>query len=137
MSFIPTLLKFIAGNKMWIVIISTLVGVAIGLFILVKTQDSRINSLIKEMAELKVDIKSEKTKHEISKADLQTCKSKIDLQNAEIKKIALDNQKLKNNQSKIKKEIEAKYENIKAPKKDSELEEKVEFYKNLFRELGR
>lgn len=137
MSFIPTLLKFIAGNKMWIVIISTLVGVAIGLFILVKTQDSRINSLIKETAELQGDIKNEKTKHEISKADLQACKSKIDLQNAEIKKIALDNKKLKNNQSKIKKEIEAKYENIKAPKKDSELEEKVEFYKNLFRELGR
>lgn len=131
------LLKFVAGNKMWIIIISALVGVAIGLFILVKTQDSRIDSLIKETAELQGDIKNEKTKHEISKADLQACKSKIDLQNAEIKQISIDNERLKNIEPKIKKEVEVRYKTIKVPTKDSKCEAKLSYYENLFKELGR
>ncbi|QCD52512.1 hypothetical protein [Campylobacter sp. RM16192] len=137
MNLLSTLLKFVAGNKMWIIIISALVGVAIGLFILVKTQDSRIDSLIKETARLQAEIKSEKTKHEISKADLQTCKSKIDLQNAEIKQISIDNERLKNIQPEIKKEVETKYRTIKVPAKDSKCEAKLVYYENLFKELGR
>lgn len=137
MNFIPTLLKFVAGNKMWIVIISALTGATALLFVVVKTQDSRLDKLIKETAELQAKIKIEETKHKISKADLQTCKSKIDLQNSQIEKISLDNKRLKNIQSKIKKDVEAKYKNIKVPEKDSEIEKKVKFYENLFKELGR
>lgn len=124
-------------SKVWIVVFAGVVGIVGGLAILNYTLKAQIKNINQELAQARLDLANTEMQRSLTLANLGECNAKIDLQNTEIKKIALDNKKLKNNQSKIKKEIEAKYENIKAPKKDSELEEKVEFYKNLFRELGR
>lgn len=124
-------------SKVWIVVLAGVAGIVGGLAVLNYTLKVQIENINQELAQARLDLANTEMQRSLTLANLGECNAKIDLQNTEIKKIALDNKKLKNNQSKIKKEIEAKYENIKAPKKDSELEEKVEFYKNLFRELGR
>ena len=78
-----------------------------------------------------------KAQNEISKANLSECNAKIDLQNEKIARVAIENQKLRNIQPVIKKEIETRYIKIKPPGISSECKIKLEYYENLFKELGR
>lgn len=95
------------------------------------------HSLKGKIEQLNKDIVFAKTQELISTSNLQACNAKIDLQNAKFEEIALQNEKLKNAGPIIKKEIEKRYKRIGAPTKDAKCEEKLKFYEEIFREMGR
>ena len=70
-------------------------------------------------------------------SEIETAKQKISAQNQAIESIALDMKKIRQSQASIKKELQAKYEKIEPPPRDSSCEENVAYYERLFRGLGR
>ena len=90
-----------------------------------------------KIEQLNKDLVFAKTQEIISSSNLQACNAKIDLQNERVKEIALQNERLKNAEPIIKKEIEKRYKRIGAPTKDAKCEEKLKAYENIFKELGR
>ena len=80
-----------------------------------------------KIEQLNKDLVFAKTQEIISSSNLQACNAKIDLQN----------ERLKNAEPIIKKEIEKRYKRIGAPTKDAKCEEKLKAYENIFKELGR
>lgn len=70
-------------------------------------------------------------------SEIETANQKISAQNKAIESIALDMKKIRQSQASIKKELQAKYEKMEPPPKDGTCEEKVEFYENIFRGLGK
>ena len=70
-------------------------------------------------------------------SEIETANQKISAQNQAIESIALDMKKIRQSQASIKKELQAKYEKIEPPPKDGTCEEKVEFYENIFKGLGK
>ena len=95
------------------------------------------HSLKGKIEQLNKDLVFAKTQELISSSNLQACNAKIDLQNAKFEEISLQNEKLKNAEPIIKKEIETKYEKIEVPTKDGRCESKLKFYEKIFKELGR
>lgn len=95
------------------------------------------HSLKGKIEQLNKDLVFAKTQELISSSNLQACNAKIDLQNAQIKAMALANENLKAREPQIKKEIETKYEKIEVPIRDAKCEKKLKFYEEIFREMGR
>ena len=95
------------------------------------------HSLKSKIEQLNKDLVFAKTQELISFSNLDAGNAKIDLQNERVKEIALQNEKLKNAEPIIKKEIEKRYKRIGAPTKDAKCEEKLKAYENIFKELGR
>ena len=97
-----------------------------------ETQDVK-DKLEKEQTKLAL----KEAESQIYAANLSECNSKISAQNQAIESIALDMKKIRQSQASLKKEIQAKYESMEPPTKDGTCEEKVEFYENIFRGLGK
>ena len=95
------------------------------------------HSLKGKIEQLNKDLVFAKTQELISTSNLQACNTKIDLQNAKFEEIALQNEKLKNAEPIIKKEIETRYKTINVPIRDAKCEKKLKFYEEIFREMGR
>jgi len=95
------------------------------------------HSLKGKIEQLNKDLVFAKTQELISTSNLQACNAKIDLQNAKFKEIALQNEKLKNAEPIIEKEIQTRYETIEVPIKDDKCEKKLKFYQKVFKELAR
>ena len=95
------------------------------------------HSLKNTIEQLNKDLVFAKTQELISSSNLDACNAKIDLQNAQIKAMALANENLKAREPIIKKEIETRYETINVPIRDAKCEKKLKFYEEIFRELGR
>lgn len=74
---------------------------------------------------------------QIYAANLSECNSKISAQNEAIKSMALDMKQIRQSQAGLRKEIQAKYESMEPPPKDSGCEKKLGYYERLFRGLGK
>lgn len=110
----------------------------IGALILASLALAGLNhSLKNKIEQLNKDLVFAKTQELISSSNLQACNAKIDLQNAQIKTMALANENLKAREPIIKKEIETRYEPINVPIRDAKCEKKLKFYEEIFREMGR
>ena len=70
-------------------------------------------------------------------SEIETAKQKISAQNQAIESIALDMKKIRQSQASIKKELQAKYEKMEPPPRDSSCEENLAYYERLFRGLGK
>lgn len=103
-----------------------------------------VSSAKAETQNVKDKLEKERTKlalkeaeSQIYAANLSECNSKISAQNEAIKSIALDMKNIRQSQASLKKEIQAKYESMEPPPKDSGCEKKLEYYERLFRGLGK
>ena len=95
------------------------------------------HSLKNTIEQLNKDLVFAKTQELISSSNLQACNARIDLQNAQIKAMALANENLKAREPIIEKEIQTRYETIEVPIKDARCEKKLKFYEKIFKELAR
>lgn len=103
-----------------------------------------LNSAKAETQNAKDKLEKEQTKlalkeaeSQIYAANLSECNSKISAQNQAIESIALDMKKIRQSQAGLRKEIQAKYESMEPPPKDSGCEKKLGYYERLFRGLGK
>ena len=97
-----------------------------------ETQDAK-DKLEKEKTKLAL----KEAESQIYAANLSECNSKISAQNQAIESIALDMKKIRQSQAGLRKEIQAKYESMEPPPKDSGCEKKLGYYERLFRGLGK
>ena len=103
-----------------------------------------VSSAKAETQDVKDKLEKEQTKlalkeaeSQIYAANLSECNSKISAQNEAIESIALDMKKIRQSQAGLRKEIQAKYESMEPPPKDSGCEKKLGYYERLFRGLGK
>ena len=103
-----------------------------------------LSSAKAEAQDLKDKLKKEQTKlalkeaeSQIYAANLSECNSKISAQNEAIKSIALDMKKIRQSQAGIRKKLQAKYESMEPPPRDSSCEENLAYYERLFKGLGK
>lgn len=97
-----------------------------------ETQDVK-DKLEKEQTKLAL----KEAESQIYAANLSECNSKISSQNEAIESIALDMKKIRQSQAGLRKELQAKYESMEPPPKDSGCEKKLGYYERLFRGLGK
>ena len=97
-----------------------------------ETQDAK-DKLEKEQTKLAL----KEAESQIYAANLSECNSKISAQNEAIESIALDMKKIRQSQAGLRKEIQAKYEKMEPPPRDSSCEENLAYYERLFRGLGK
>ena len=116
--------------KIYLSIIAALIVAILGLLVLNHSRAGTIEDLRNELA-------AATAQGQVYAANLSECNAKIDLQNAQIKAMALANENLKAREPQIKKEIETRYETINVPIGDAKCEEKLKAYENIFKELGR
>ena len=116
--------------KIYLSIIAALIVAILGLLVLNHSRAGTIEDLRNELA-------AATAQGQVYAANLSECNAKIDLQNAQIKAMALANENLKAREPQIKKEIETRYETINVPIRDAKCEEKLKAYENIFKELGR
>ena len=103
-----------------------------------------LSSAKAETNDIKDKLEKEQTKlalkeaeSQIYAANLNECNSKISAQNEAIESIALDMKKIRQSQAGLRKELQAKYEKMEPPPKDSGCEKKLGYYERLFRGLGK
>lgn len=97
-----------------------------------ETQDAK-DKLEKEKTKLAL----KEAESQIYAANLSECNSKISAQNEAIKSMALDMKQIRQSQAGLRKELQAKYESMEPPPKDSGCEKKLGYYERLFRGLGK
>lgn len=97
-----------------------------------ETQDTK-DKLEKEQTKLAL----KEAESQIYAANLSECNSKISAQNEAIKSMALDMKQIRQSQAGLRKELQAKYESMEPPPKDSGCEKKLGYYERLFRGLGK
>lgn len=97
-----------------------------------ETKDVK-DKLAKEQTKLAL----KEAESQIYAANLNECNSKISAQNQAIESIALDMKKIRQGQAGLRKEIQAKYEKMEPPPRDSSCEENLAYYERLFRGLGK
>ncbi|WP_299085942.1 hypothetical protein [uncultured Campylobacter sp.] len=117
-------------SKLYLYIIGALIVAILGLLALNHSRAGTIEDLRNELA-------AATAQGQIYAANLSECNAKIDLQNAQIKAMALANANLKAREPIIKKEIETRYKPINVPIRDAKCEKKLKFYEEIFREMGR
>lgn len=103
-----------------------------------------LSSAKAETQDIKDKLEKEQTKlalkeaeSQIYAANLSECNSKISAQNEAIKSMALDMKQIRQSQAGLRKELQAKYESMEPPPKDSGCEKKLGYYERLFRGLGK
>lgn len=116
--------------KIYLPIIGALMAAILVLLGINHSRSAKIEDLRNELA-------SATAQGQIYAANLSECNARIDLQNAQIKAMALANENLKAREPQIKKEIETRYKPINVPIKDAKCEKKLKFYEEIFREMGR
>ena len=116
--------------KIYLSIIAALIVAILGLLVLNHSRAGTIEDLRNELA-------AATAQGQVYAANLSECNARIDLQNAQIKAMALANENLKAAEPIIKKEIETRYKPINVPIRDAKCEKKLKFYEEIFRELGR
>lgn len=103
-----------------------------------------LSSAKAETNDIKDKLEKEQTKlalkeaeSQIYAANLSECNSKISAQNEAIKSMALDMKQIRQSQAGLRKELQAKYEKMEPPPRDSSCEENLAYYERLFRGLGK
>ena len=82
--------------------------------------------------ELTTKIAQEKADNGVITADLQTCKTKIELVNVSLRALSVPKQ----DEAKIKERVVTRVERVAVPIKDSACEEKLNFYERLLNEAN-
>ena len=90
-----------------------------------------------ELKKTEKELALKEAESQIYAANLSECNSKISAQNEAIESIALDMKKIRQSQAGLRKELQAKYESMEPPPKDSGCEKKLGYYERLFRGLGK
>nr|WP_314904191.1 hypothetical protein [uncultured Campylobacter sp.] len=90
-----------------------------------------------ELKKTEKELALKEAESQIYAANLSECNSKISAQNEAIESIALDMKKIRQIQAGLRKELQAKYESMEPPPKDSGCEKKLGYYERLFRGLGK
>ena len=116
--------------KIYLGIIGALIVAILGLLALNHSRVGTIEDVRNELA-------AATAQGQIYAANLSECNAKIDLQNAQIKAMALTNKNLKAREPQIKKEIETRYKPINVPRRDAKCEAKLKFYEGIFGKMGR
>lgn len=90
-----------------------------------------------ELKKTEKELALKEAESQIYAANLGECNSKISAQNEAIESIALDMKKIRQSQAGLRKELQAKYEKMEPPPRDSSCEENLAYYERLFRGLGK
>ena len=136
---------------MWFLNVKFLVSVGVAMLIAlggagieIWRLNGAVSSAKAETQDIKDKLEKEQTKlalkeaeSQIYAANLSECNSKISAQNEAIKSMALDMKQIRQSQAGLRKELQAKYESMEPPPKDSGCEKKLGYYERLFRGLGK
>lgn len=136
---------------MWFLNVKFLVSVGVAMLIAlggagieIWRLNGALSSAKAETQDVKDKLEKEQTKlalkeaeSQIYAANLSECNSKISAQNEAIKSIALDMKQIRQSQAGLRKELQAKYESMEPPPRDSSCEENLAYYERLFRGLGK
>ena len=136
---------------MWFLNVKFLISIGVALLIAlggagleIWRLNGAVSSSKAETQDIKDKLEKEQTKlalkeaeSQIYAANLSECNSKISAQNEAIKSMALDMKQIRQSQAGLRKEIQAKYESMEPPPKDSGCEKKLGYYERLFRGLGK
>ena len=82
--------------------------------------------------ELRTKIALKEANNTVIKADLDTCKAKIELVNVSLKALSVQKQ----DEAKIKERVVTRVERVAVPVKDAACEEKLNFYERLLNEAN-
>ena len=136
---------------MWFLNVKFLISVGVAMLIAlggagleIWRLNGAVSSAKAETQNVKDKLEKEQTKlalkeaeSQIYAANLSECNSKISAQNEAIKSMALDMKQIRQSQAGLRKELQAKYESMEPPPKDSGCEKKLGYYERLFRGLGK
>ena len=132
------------SSKIYLTIITFLALALFGAGLEIWRLNGAVSSAKAETQDVKDKLGKEQTKlalkeaeSQIYAANLSECNSKISDQNQAIESIALDMKKIRQSQAGLRKELQAKYESMEPPPRDSSCEENLAYYERLFRGLGK
>jgi hypothetical protein len=95
------------------------------------------SNLKREISALNSQLLINEANLQILQANLSECNSKLGLQNEKIKQISIDNENLKENSKKLKKELNIKYKKISPPADMKDDKKLKEYYESVFEELSK
>lgn len=125
-------MNFLIANKLWLIVISGLIGILLGLGVEIWKLRSDIGEAKAELESAQKELAIKEANLQISAANLSECNSKIQLQNAKFKELETKKPDVKKTQTKAK----SKFESIK-PLATQNCEEKLERCERIFDELAR
>ena len=118
-------LSFFSSDKLFL-------GLSAFLLVLIYFKNGEISDLKKELELKNSELVLERTAGRIVKADLDTCKAKIELANTSLKALSVPKQ----DEAKIKERVITRVERVAVPVKDAACEEKLNFYERLLNEAN-
>mgnify|MGYP003092394609 CR=1 FL=1 len=125
-------MNFLIANKLWLVVIGALAGVMLGLGVEIWKLKGDVKDAKAGLMEAQKELAIKESSLQISAANLNEKKKKIDLQNAKFKELEVKKPDVKKTQERVKR----KFESIK-PLAAQNCEERLERCERIFDELAR
>lgn len=116
----------ILGNKVFLAIAGAFCAALISALLYAINLRGQIADLREDNADLRENLTLAISQSEISKANLDACAAKIELQNAKFKELEVKKQ----DAIKEAKQAKARFEKLAAPAKDAQCQEKLKFYED-------
>lgn len=116
----------ILGNKVFLVFAGALCAALVSALLYAINLRGQIADLREDNADLRENLTLALSQSEISKANLDACAAKIELQNAKFKELEVKKQ----DAIKEAKQAKARFEKLAAPAKDAQCQEKLKFYED-------
>ena len=115
----PKILSMLSADKLFL-------GLSAFLLVLIYFKNGEISDLKKELELKNSELVLERTAGRIVKSDLDVCKEKIALQNAEFEALEIKKQ----DAIKEAKQAKARFEKLATPAKDAQCQERLKFYED-------
>ena len=116
----------ILGNKVFLAVAGAFCAALISALLYAINLRGQIADLREDNADLRENLTLAISQSEISKANLDACAAKIELQNAKFKELEVKKQ----DAIKEAKRAKARFEKLAAPAKDAQCQEKLKFYED-------
>ena len=116
----------ILDNKVFLAVAGTFCAALISALLYAINLRGQIADLREDNADLRENLTLAISQSEISKANLDACAAKIELQNAKFKELEVKKQ----DAIKEAKQAKARFEKLAAPAKDAQCQEKLKFYED-------
>lgn len=116
----------ILGNKVFLALAGAFCAALISALLYAINLRGQIADLHEDNADLRENLTLAISQSEISKANLDACAAKIELQNAKFKELEVKKQ----DAIKEAKQAKARFEKLAAPAKDAQCQEKLKFYED-------
>lgn len=116
----------ILGNKVFLAVAGAFCAALISALLYAINLRGQIADLREDNADLRENLTLAISQSEISKANLDACAAKIELQNAKFKELEVKKQ----DAIKEAKQAKARFEKLAAPAKDAQCQEKLKFYED-------